>query len=115
MIKGRVKSVRKGVRSVSRKVKTAQKGVKKRVRKSVESATAFKQHIRKNVATAILAAFAFIMALVWRDAIQDVVKDILAYLDVTGTTSQYKIIAALLTTIICTVGIIYFSRWSEKK
>ena len=104
MIKGKVGTARKGVATV-----------KTGVKKSVEKVTAFKQHMRKNVATAILAAFAFIMALVWRDAIQEIVKDILAYMDITGTTSKYKIIAALLTTAICTMGIVYFSRWSEKK
>lgn len=111
MVKARVKSIRKKAKKKSDKLKR----VTTHVRKGTEHLSAFQQHVRKNMATAVLAALAFVMALVWRDAIQEIVKDIMAYLDITGTVSKYKFIAALLTTLICTVGIMYFSRWSEKK
>ena len=74
------------------------------------------QHeIRKNIATAILAAFAFIIALVWRDAIQDGVNKIIEELGITGKGYIYKTITAAIITVICVLGIMFFSRWGEKK
>jgi hypothetical protein len=91
------------------------KKVTKHVRKGVKQVSALQSDVRKNTATALLAALAFVMALVWRDAIQEIVNDILAYFDIVGTTAKYKVIAALITSVICSIGIIYFSRWGEKK
>ena len=74
------------------------------------------QHeIRKNIATAILAAFAFIIALVWRDAIQSGVNKLTEYLKISSTGYVYNIITALVVTIICVLGIMFFSKWGEKK
>lgn len=89
--------------------------IKEKFREELTKVAAFEKQVKRNAATAILAAFAFVMALVWRDAIQSVVSDLLAYLNVAEITSKYNILTALLTTIICVLGIIYFSRWSEKK
>jgi len=110
LVKARVKKKKKKA-----KKPTPLKKVTCRVIKGAEQIYSFQHHVRKNTATAILAGFAFIMALVWRDAIQQVVNDILEYFKITGGTAQYKIIVAVLTTLICSVGIVYFSRWSEKK
>ena len=111
MVKARVKSIRKKPKKKSDNIRR----VTTRVRKGAEHLSAFQQHVRKNMATAVLAAFAFITALIWRDAIQEIIKDIMSYLNITGTASKYKIIAALLTTLICSLGIMYFSKCSEKK
>ena len=89
--------------------------IKKKFRENLGKLSTFEKQVKKNTATAILAAFAFIIALVWRDAIQSVVNDILSYLNVTGTTSKYHILVAFLTTIICVLGIMYFPKWSEGK
>ena len=74
-----------------------------------------RQEVRKNIATAILAAFAFIIALVWKDVITDGVNALVAYMNMSGSGFTFTIISALITTVICVVGILYFSRWGEKK
>ena len=71
--------------------------------------------IRKNIATAILAAFAFIIALVWRDAIQDGVNALVVHLNIPQEGYIFTIAAAVLATIVCVIGILIVSRWAEKK
>jgi hypothetical protein len=75
----------------------------------------FRQEVRKNVATAILAAFGFMIALVWRDVVKDGVTKLIEYSSLTGDGFTFTVITAFITTVICVIGIIYFSRWSEKK
>ncbi|MBR9679356.1 MAG: hypothetical protein GON13_03755, partial [Nanoarchaeota archaeon] len=70
--------------------------------------------VRKNIGTAIVAAFAFVIALVWRDAIIGIVNSIIQALKLTGSGLFVQLLTALLTTLICVVGILYFSSWSEK-
>jgi len=75
----------------------------------------FHSEFRGNIAKAILAAFGFLIALVWRDVIRDGVEKLIEILKLNGDGYTFQIITALVTTIICVVGIIYFSRWSEKQ
>lgn len=71
--------------------------------------------VKKNIATAILAAFGFMIALVWRDVVKDGVTKLIEMSGANGDGFWFSIITALITTMICVVGILYFSRWSEKK
>lgn len=80
-----------------------------------EEARRFRREVQKNIGTAILAAFGFVIALVWRDAIQESVDKILRVLNITGTGYFYKILTAIIVTIICVIGIMQVSRWSEKE
>ncbi|MBN2330293.1 MAG: hypothetical protein JXC85_00600 [Candidatus Aenigmarchaeota archaeon] len=73
-----------------------------------------KHEIRGNIAKAVLAAFGFLIALVWRDVVKDGVDKLIAYANLTGDGYVFTLITALVTTLICVIGIIYFSRWSEK-
>ncbi len=83
--------------------------------KGISVAALLKSEIRKNTATAILAAFGFIIALVWKDVITQGVDALIKLLNLTGSGFLFTIISALITTVICVIGIVYFSRWSEKK
>ncbi len=73
-----------------------------------------KHEIRKNIAKAVLAAFGFMIALVWRDVIKEGVNKMVEFMGVIGDGYTFTLITALVTTIICVFGIIYVSRWSEK-
>lgn len=75
--------------------------------------TTFGRRVRKDTGLAIVGAFALVIALTWNEVINATVRDLLRYLDVTGNTSHFRVLAALITTIICVAGIIYFSKWSE--
>ncbi|UCD02795.1 MAG: hypothetical protein JSV63_03355 [Candidatus Aenigmatarchaeota archaeon] len=71
--------------------------------------------VKKSIATAILAAFGFMIALVWRDVVKEGVNKLIEMFSMTGDGFSFTIITAFVTTVICVIGIIYFSRWSEKK
>lgn len=72
------------------------------------------KEVRKNIGSAIVAAFAFIIALVWRDVIKEAVDKMILDFGLVGDTYNIRLLAAFITTIICVVGILYFSKWSEK-
>ena len=65
---------------------------------------------RKHAATALAAAFAFVMALSWNDAIQGIVQKIVEYLGLVGEKYIIQLAAAIIATIICLIGIIAASR-----
>ncbi|VVB59167.1 Uncharacterised protein [uncultured archaeon] len=80
----------------------------------VRTTTKVGHEVRKTIGGAIVAAFAFIIALVWQDVIRSTVDGLIAYLGLTGG-GYVRLLAALITTLIAVGGIWYFSRWSEKQ
>jgi len=86
-----------------------------RTKKVKETAKEVNKQIRKHIITAITAAFAFMIALFWRDAIQQGVREILNKVGANGDSYIYKIIAALFVTIICVIGIVFVSRFEKKE
>tara|TARA_Y100000310_G_C20526342_1_gene736241 strand:- start:518 stop:841 length:324 start_codon:yes stop_codon:yes gene_type:complete len=87
------------------------KGIAHRSFHSVRSsAVNLKSEIKKNVLTAVLAAFGFVIALVWRDAIRAGVDELTRRSGIEGTGYVYQIISAIIVTIICVIGILFFSR-----
>lgn len=90
----------------------------KELRKSkdvAKSAIEVQKEVRKHIITAISAAFAFIMALFWRDAIQSGIDSFLASVGLTGDAYIYKIIVAVVVTIICVIGIVILARMEKKE
>ena len=83
--------------------------------KVLAAAKQFKSEFKKHITTAITAAFAFLIALIWRDAIQEGVDKIMLSVGIVGTTYLYKIYVAIAITIICVIALILFSRWGAKK
>jgi hypothetical protein len=74
----------------------------------------FKSQFKHHTTTAITAAFAFLIALVWRDAIQEGVNKIMINLGITATSYLFKIYVAIIITIICVIALILFARWGSK-
>jgi hypothetical protein len=83
--------------------------------KLVSAARQMKQEIRKNIAKSVLAAFGFMIALVWRDVVKEAVTRLVETLSLNGDGYVFTLVTAVVTTVICVAGIIYFSRWSEKQ
>lgn len=81
------------------------------MKKIKEATLEFKKRVRKDIGTAILAAFAFIIALVWRDAIQESVNKMINFLGLAESMYFYKIIVAIVVTIVCVIGLMFFSKW----
>lgn len=86
-------------------MKKAKENAKKSVSKAKESARHFRQEFNKAINTALLAAFGFLIALFWRDVIQEWVANLTESSPVQG-----KLISALIVTLICVIGIIVVAR-----
>jgi len=78
-------------------------------------AKAVRDQFRKNLTKAILAAFAFVIALVWRDVIRDTVSEIIKRAGIEGTGYVYTIISAFFVTFICVMGILLVSKTKKEE
>jgi hypothetical protein len=75
-----------------------------------ERAKKFNLELRKNLHTAIIAAFSFIIALAWRDAISEYLIAITSL-----SPFQGKLIGAIIVTFLAVIGIIIVSSLLAKK
>lgn len=80
----------------------ARRKLKKRIKK-----------IEATFAAAIAAAFGFVMALAWNEALKAIVDQLLVAFGLTGKEYIYKFMAAIVVTIIAIVGIWIVSKWKE--
>jgi hypothetical protein len=78
--------------------------------KAKKHAGEFKKEFKKEMNTAILAAFGFLIALVWKDVITSVVDNITKEAHVSNA-----IVSAIIVTIICVFGIMFSSRLLKNK
>jgi hypothetical protein len=62
-----------------------------------------------------MGAFALVIALVWNETIKEGVNKLMDSLGIQPETYLFKIVAAIIVTVICVIGILLFSRWAEKK
>jgi len=65
----------------------------------------FLGEVKGKVMAAIAAAFAFVIALTWNDAIKTGVDQLIASMGITGTSYLLKVLAALIVTTIAVIGI----------
>jgi hypothetical protein len=75
----------------------------------------FKEETKNRIVAAFIAAFAFMIALAWRDLIKSIVDKIIATFKVNGHEFVSSIITASIITIICVIGIIIVSKWDPNK
>ena len=73
-----------------------------------------KNETKKHVVTAIVDAFGFIIALVWRDTIKEFLEAVMIYLSINGPQSLITLYTAIITTIIAAVGIVLITKWSSE-
>jgi hypothetical protein len=70
--------------------------------------------VKINIATAIAAAFGFVIALLWRDVIIGILK-YYGYWQEGGFDTEQAIIGGvilvIIITVICVIGIMYISKW----
>ncbi len=92
-------------KKVEEKIKKSKKEIaRERLRR-------FHREFNKATTTAIMAAFGFLVALVWKDVITEFVDNISEKSPIQG-----KLISALIVTIICVLGIMIVTKiFSEKK
>jgi len=73
-----------------------------------------KQETKKHTVTAIVAAFGFLIALVWRDVIKNYVEYLVTKLSITAPEIILSLYSAIITTIIAVIGIVLVNRWATK-
>ena len=85
------------------------------IKKLKDGASNLKKRVRNRSIGAITAAFAFVIALVWRDAIRKTIDAFVEKLSIPKTAYVYEFVIAVLLTIVCVIGIMIFSRWEVKE
>jgi hypothetical protein len=78
--------------------------------KAKKSVHNFKREFKKEMNTAIIAAFGFLIALVWKDVITNFVNNVSEKSPLHGA-----LVSALAVTIICVLGIMLVSRILKDK
>lgn len=94
-----------GLKMKNKKQLTKKEKIKESARKLKLETKKFNCELKKAMNTAIVAAFGFLMALVWKDVITEYVNDITALSPVQG-----KLISAIIITLICVIGILVVAR-----
>jgi len=69
----------------------------------------------KHITTAITAAFAFVIAFAWKDAIRKAIDSTVIKLGIPETVYFYEFLIAIIITIVCVVGIMIVSKYGAKK
>ena len=80
-----------------------------------DEAIRIETEMRTRLALAITTAFALVIALYWQDVVKEGVNEMLKIIGMPVVSAYvYRILAAVIVTIICVLGIWYFSKWAQK-
>ena len=83
------------------------------MKRAVKHLNGVSKEVKNRTFMAISAGFGLVIALAWNDAIRSSVDKILEALNVQTTTYIYKIIAAVIVTIIAVIGLMILSKKVE--
>jgi hypothetical protein len=78
--------------------------------KTTEKIKTFNREFKKTTITAIIAAFGFLVALVWKDVITEFVNTL-----TNKSPIQGKLISAVIVTIISVLGILILTKLGQEK
>ena len=82
---------------------------------SFNAMKALQDETKKHVGTAMIAAFGFLIALVWKDAIMNYTSHITSFLRFPISESFQILYIAIITSLIAVVGIILINLWMPKQ
>lgn len=86
------------------------------IKKTKKAANQFSKEFRGHVTTAIVAAFGFLIAFSWRDAISSTLNRFIEKVELPAQLANfYSFLTAIILTLICILGIIIVSRWGARK
>ena len=118
MIKKKIINELKNLKKTLREKEQFLKEQKKLTRNAAHTTKAaikeLKNETKKHVVTAIVAAFGFIIALVWRDSIKEFINTITANFSINGSLALVTFYTAIITTIIAAIGIVLITKWSSQ-
>ncbi len=92
-------------------------GVDKEVReKFKKEAIEVRREFRRNMVTAITAAFAFVIALQWKDVITDGINYLIMFSGLPqGQAFGFKVVSAIAVTFIAVLGVLLTTRFLARK
>lgn len=73
----------------------------------------FKQEFKTQTAAAIIAAFGFLIALVWKDIIVQAVDKVTKVVPSVKYAIVATILSAVIVTLVCVLGIVLINRWAK--
>jgi TRAP-type C4-dicarboxylate transport system permease small subunit len=82
--------------------------------KALQKAKEFQKQVRTQIGVSLGAAFAFVIALSWNDFIKEGLNQLLATIGLDDKVVYVRLIAVLLITVICIIGISLASRLGKK-
>ncbi len=91
--------------------------IKKEVQELIKKESGgVEKEFKKNLNTAVTAAFAFVIALAWKDVITQSVDYLIAFSHLPqGQAFGFRIVSAIAITFVCVVGIMLTVRFVGKK
>ena len=99
---------------IKRTARTATAFAKTGARRSLKTTKVVASQFRYHAATAIIAAFSFLIALVWKDFIVAIVEDLTKTLIFDAYPYLATLITAIIVTIVAIIGLTLVSRWAKK-
>ena len=78
-------------------------------------AAEIKKETARHITTAITAAFAFVIAFAWKDAIRKAIDSSVKRMGIPETVYFYEFIIAIIITIVCVIGIMIIAKYGAKK
>ena len=75
----------------------------------------FKNEFGKQTSIAVIAAFGFLIALSWRDFISELITHLTGSLNNIASVYVYKLIAAIMVTVVSVLGIMIISKLNTSK
>ncbi|MEK6844937.1 MAG: DUF5654 family protein [Nanoarchaeota archaeon] len=102
------------IKELKQEIKEQKQEVKKTEQKLKKIANTLKSETKKQIVIALMAAFGFLMALVWRDFLQEIANWIIANSRIEGPSMMVKLSVALITTIIAVIGILLVTNWNKE-
>ena len=82
---------------------------------SLKAISEIEKETRKQVTTSIIAAFGFLIALVWKDVITNYTNHIVTFLKFPSPESFQIVYTAVITTFLAVVGIVVIGKSNPKK
>jgi hypothetical protein len=80
---------------------------------AISAARKFHKEFRKQLITGITAAFAFLIALSWREPISEAVDQFIEGFGINPAAGTiYKFISAIIVTLIAALALVFLSKWS---
>ena|SRR3989344_3685126 len=82
---------------------------------SFKAMKAIQNETKKQVGTALIAAFGFLIALVWKDAITNYTSHIVSFLNFPSPEAFQVLYIAIITSFISVLGIVFVNLWMPKQ